>query len=238
MVECEKASPSVTGIIDRLLAKEIAMPQGTDIEQWNGYFAFVPDLSIGGNISALIDRTEQPYNSSNQLWMTFRRYAFNSAGQKVIEPAHLVCQLYNASYNISLQFEEGNQTITTNSLSILNMVDYPQANLSAPSDLVQHAYSAYMWALTEQLVGSMGFYNDTSPNSLTPTFTEINTLIGNTLLLGTSDLDPFFDLHHYSRIGDQRLQDIQLARNRTLDVLIRELAFNTTLSFMNSDLLS
>lgn len=143
------------------------------------------------NISALTDRTEQPYNGSNRLWMTFRRYTFNSAGQKGIGPAHLVCQLYNASYDISLHLEEGNQAITINSLSILNMVDYPQVNLSAPSDLVQHAYSAYTWALTEQLVSSMGFYNDTSLNSLTPTFTEINTLIGNSSA-GYFGLAPLF----------------------------------------------
>jgi len=41
-----------------------------------------------------------------------------------------------------------------------------------------------------------------------------------------------------SIISDQRQQDIALARSRVLDILIEELAFNTTLSFMNSNLLS
>jgi hypothetical protein len=105
-----------------------------------------------------------------------------------------------------------------------------------------------MWAFTDQLIGWIGIYNDTSLSNSSggiTEFSEIQTQIEHTSLLGSSDLDYFFDKNHdlfsNSTTGpnsDQRQQDIALAQNQTLDILIPELAFNTTLSFMTSDLLS
>jgi hypothetical protein len=74
-------------------------------------------------------------------------------------------------------------------------------------------------------------------------FSEITTQIEHTSLLGTSDLFYFFDaahqLNHLERaISDQRRQDIDLARGRTLEVLIPELAENITMSLMSSTLIS
>lgn len=214
----------------------------------NFYFAFVPDLS-GPEVKAILaNRFQQPANGSNQLWMTFQRYVINSTDAKVPQPRHLVCQLYNASYDLSLSFVENSQNITTNSLQILNAIDYPSVDPTTPSDLVQHAYSAYMWAFTDQLIGWIGIYNDTSLGNSSggiTEFSEIQTQIEHTSLLGSSDLDYFFDQNHdlFSNTStgsnsDQRTQDIDLAQNQTLDFLIPELAFNTTLSFMASDLLS
>jgi hypothetical protein len=180
--------------------------------------------------------------------MTFQRYVIDSTGAEVPQPRHLVCQLYNASYDLSLSFMENSQTITVNSLEILNTVGYPPVDPTTPSDLVQHAYSAYMWAFTDQLIGWIGIYNDTSLSNSScgiTEFSEIQTQIEHTSLLGSSDLDYFFDKNHdlfsNSSTGtnsDQRQQDIALAQNQTLDTLIPELAFNTTLSFMTNDLLS
>ena len=157
-----------------------------------------------------------------------------------------MCQLYNATYNINLTFEEGSQTIQDQGTRILNLVDYPDADAPVSTDLmVQHAYSAFMWALTDLLVGSMGIFTEETSNSsnVLTNFGEITTQIEHTSLLGSSDLDAYFDSNHAlhssnSVVSDQRLQDIVLAKNRTLDVLIEELAYNTTLSFMNSNLLS
>jgi len=132
----------------------------------------------------------------------------------------------------------------------LTEVAYPVLNLTAPSDLVQLAYSAYMWAFTNQLVGSMGFYNDTSTNKTTPAeYSEIKTGIGATSILGSSDLDCFFGTNsilpeipgstsYTTTLSPQRQQDIDLAKNGTLDDLIPELAFNTTVSLMNDVLLA
>lgn len=78
-------------------------------------------------------------------------------------------------------------------------------------------------------------------NSTPPVnFTEITTNIQYTSLLGSQDLSPFFDSNHPEQrtASDQRLEDIALARNRTLDVLIEELTFNITISLMSSDLIS
>jgi hypothetical protein len=254
VVQCEEANSSVATIIKSLRNGAVASFRGSIVEDSDYYFAFVPDLSnVGdssapnGGVTAVSQvRLQQPQNASNQLWMVFSRYTLDSTGQKTTEDHCLVCQLYNATYNINLMFEDGSQTIQDQGTRILNLVDYPDANAPASTDLmVQHAYSAFMWALTDLLVGSMGiFTEETSNSSSVPTqFGEITTQIEHTSLLGSSDLDAYFDSSHAlhsnnSAISDQRLQDISLAKNRTLDVLIEELAYNTTLSFMNSDLLS
>jgi hypothetical protein len=102
-----------------------------------------------------------------------------------------------------------------------------------------------MWAFTNQLVGTMGFYNDTSSNKTTPAeYSEIQSRIETSSLLGSSDLDCFFVTNHVILGGSnavnsqQRQQDINFARNETLDVLIPELAFNTTVSLMSDELLA
>lgn len=102
-----------------------------------------------------------------------------------------------------------------------------------------------MWAFTDPLTGTMSFYTVNSTETGSPSnFSEITTSIQLTSLLGSSDLHVFFDLNHGIVAGinctssDQRVQDINLARNRTLDVLIEELSFNTTVSFMTNTLLS
>jgi len=101
-----------------------------------------------------------------------------------------------------------------------------------------------MWVLADQLVGSFGWFNDTStPNK---TFGMINSPIQHNSLLGTSDLDVFFDFNEdkgscklpYDKLSAQRRQDIDLAKNRTVDVLIEELSSNTTVSIMHNDLLT
>jgi hypothetical protein len=77
-------------------------------------------------------------------------------------------------------------------------------------------------------------------------FSVIDTAISCTSLLGSSDLDVFFDLNknlswysdNTTQRSDQRLQDEALARNRTLDVLIEELSFNVTVSLLHNELLT
>jgi hypothetical protein len=105
-----------------------------------------------------------------------------------------------------------------------------------------------MWELTNQLTGSMGLYTDnsTSPNAPTE-YTEINSNIENSPLLGSADLDCFFAIDAIFNPPDkwldppspQRAQDILFAENNnTLENLIPELAFNLTVSLMNNNLLA
>jgi hypothetical protein len=97
--------------------------------------------------------------------------------------------------------------------------------------------------VTDHLVGSIGIFKQSEPNNITTYLSEITTDIELTALLGSSDLDVFFDDSHalYSDKIDNdppRIADIRLAKNRTLDVLIAELSFNTTVSFLSDRLLS
>jgi hypothetical protein len=248
MVHCHPASANVSAIIENQISEQMKT-QNNITELLNTYYAYVPDLSAPENAGILVDRLQQPSNGSNQLWLSFKRNGTGYTDQPIPTcpiTEYRVCQLYNASYDLNLTFVEGNQTISGYP-TLLHPVDYP-VNLTTPSDMAQHSYSAYMWAFTNQLVGSMGFYNDTSTNKSTPAeYSEIKSGIEGTSLLGSSDLDCFFVTNDAildgsnatnSTISPQRRQDINFARNETLDVLIPELAFNTTVSLMNDLLLA
>jgi hypothetical protein len=253
-VQCSQPNATVMKIIHDLRLNFVQSFQGNLIEEANYYFAFVPDLSNLGNASApdygvgtfLSMRMQQPESASNQLWMAYTRNVSDPNGTRYTEDHYSLCQLYNASYSINLTFEEGEQTIQDTGTRILNTVDYPQLSTPYSDDLMsQHAYSAVMWALTDLLVGSMGIFTEnTSATSNIPTnFSEITTQIQHTSLLGSSDLDAFFDASHYlastnTSLSDQRLQDIALAKNHTLEILIPELCYNITLSLMSNPLLA
>jgi hypothetical protein len=253
MVQCAEANATQQRIMENLISQQM-QTQDNITQIQSAYYAYVPNLSSPNEPEILTDRLQQPSNGSNQLWLSFRR---NGTGYTnipiptcpIIE--YRVCQLYNSSYDLNLTFVEGNQTVQGYPPTILNEVDYPVLNLTEPSDMVQQAYSAYMWAFTNQLVGQMGFYNDTSTNRTTPAeYSEITTGIAATSILGSSDLDCFFvtnDIipwlpgsteNNNTGNSPQRQQDINLARNETLDLLIPELAFNTTVSLMNDVLLA
>ncbi|KAE9380934.1 hypothetical protein N431DRAFT_323907 [Stipitochalara longipes BDJ] len=254
IVQCFEANDTQQAALEKLISQQLVTDPTTNVTQvMNSYYAYVPDLSAPDEAVNLVDRLQQPSNGSNQLWLSFRRNGTGWIDQPVptcpiIE--YRVCKLYNATYDLEFKFEEGNQTVEGYPPTLLNEVEFPILNLTAPSDLTQMAYSAYMWAFTNQLVGEMGFYNDTSTNKTTPAvYNEIRTEIGATSILGSSDLDCFFATNNvipdipgtanYTTLySPQRQQDIDLAQNRTLDELIPELAFNTTVSLMSDALLS
>jgi hypothetical protein len=254
IVQCVEANETQQAAIADLTSQQLVTNSSTNItEVMNAYYAYVPDLSAPNKAGIMVDRLQQPSNGSNQLWLSFRR---NGTGW-IDEPVptcpiieYRVCQLYNASYDLNLTFVEGEQKIKGYPPTLLNEVDFPVLNLTAPSDMAQMAYSAYMWAFTDQLVGQMGFYNDTSTNETTPAqYNEIRTQVGATSILGSSDLDCFFttgqvipsipgEESYTTPNSPQRQQDIDFARNQTLDELIPELAFNTTVSLMSDALLA
>jgi hypothetical protein len=254
MVNCSEANVTQQTAIAKLVSKQMLPDPSTNVTQvMNAYYAYVPDLAAPDQAGIFVDRLQQPSNGSNELWLSFRRNGTGWLDQPIptcpiIE--YRVCKLYNASYDLTLQFVEGNQTIRGYPPTLLNEVEYPVLNPNAPSDMVQMAFSAYMWAFTNQLVGQMGFYNDTSTNKTTPAeYNEIRTQIGATSILGSADLDCFFfadnkipsipgSTNYTGRFSPQRQQDITLARNGTLDELIPELAFNTTISLMSDVLLA
>ena len=254
-VQCEEANDMAVGIIDSLLKLKMSTPDGIYSEDTSAYFAFVPnDNILNGSIALDRDtleeissvRMQRPAVASNQLWATYTRYVYSSTGMRSTEAHYIACKLYNASYSVGFQFESGNQVIENKGVSNLNEIPYPRDNAYTPTDFAAHSYSSFMWVLTDLLVGSMGWWKENSTNRR---FSEITTAIAHNSLLGSVDLDPFFDFNdnlylqnnatkQNSTRSDQRSEDKDLARSRTLDVLIEELSFNITLSLMSSNLLS
>ncbi|CAL3963305.1 unnamed protein product [Diplocarpon coronariae] len=227
-VKCEEANSTQATIMDRLLRLKMTEARDNFTEVTSAYFGFVPTEYImnGGKVTdfSTVDAISQvmmqrPTHASNQFWAAYRRYAWNISG---------------------------NQTITKNRESTqLNEIEYPKDDPITPTNYAAHSYSAFMWVLTNQLVGSMGFWTDNSTNRK---FSSISTPIEHNSLLGSVDLDPFFDYNDAlyvrnatninKKMSDQRNQDKKLAMNKTLSALIEELSFNVTISFMSSNLLS
>ncbi|KAI9766942.1 MAG: hypothetical protein M1840_006239 [Geoglossum simile] len=243
IVHCDRANSSVTTSIDSLLRDETATPLGTAKETINVYYAFVPALNASGGLVPLSKpRLQSPFNATNELWMTFFRYAIDSDGNRARERHYQVCQLYNASYDIKLEWDRGFQNVT-GPYEILEKVYFPTDRPDAVSDMARHSYSALFWVLADQLVGTFSWFVGLNQSE----FGVIDSQISRTSLLGTSDLDVFFDLNknkgwskndNSTQISDQRLQDKTLARNRTLNILLEELSFNTTVSLLHNKLLT
>jgi hypothetical protein len=249
IVQCETANSSVATRIASLLKDKMAIPLGTAKETVNAYYSFVPVFDAAGEVIALSKpRLQSPSNATNQLWITFLRYAIDSGGNRIQERHYQVCQLYNATYDLRLEWDRGVQNVK-GSYGVLEEVHFPNDQSDTVSDVSQHAYSAFLWALTDQIVGAFSWFveGDQSKPYLSPEFGVIDTPIQHTSLLGSSDLDVFFDLNknkgwykyeNTRQLSDQRLQDKALARNRTLDVLIEELSFNMTVSLLHNELLT
>lgn len=250
-VVCTEANSSVAMIIDNLRDADVREnSRGTLVEKSNYYYAIVPDLTTNtinmsspnhGVMAVPQLRSPQPQNASNQIWMAYSRYDgnVNANGMRATEDHYMTCQLFNASHTLRLSFEEGVQNISSQAQQNLNAVEYPNNNAASSDELFQqHSYSAVFLALSDLLVGYMGFFIQNTSNPVN--FTEIATELQYISLLGSSDLDAFFDSNHpgNTTIKDQRAQDIALAKNRTLEILVPELMFNITTSFMSSDLLS
>jgi hypothetical protein len=261
-VKCEQANDTVAIIIQALLEQKVATLQDTYRETVNAYFSFVPSFDTDGNgtnkityggktITALSEpRLQQPQNASNELWYTFMRYEKNSDGSflkdangsKVAQRQYSQCKLYHAIYDIYLQFDDGSQSITKNNITLLDTVDFPSNSPFVLTNLTQQSYSAYFSVLTDQVVGSMGFLNDTQPDpSRSPAYSQIDTPIIRNSLLGSDDLDFFFDTNKLLYLNNsglplspQRLQDKALANNQTLPFLIEDLSFNITMSFFTN----
>jgi hypothetical protein len=247
-VECRDAGPQEIATIDSSIDSQISMSEATETNQEIDYFAFVPAQNSSGFYPILGNRQEEPVDAMNQLWMAYSIYGIGSNCQNPsnITRKYTVCSLWNVSYAVNFTFENGIQNITAVDYQLLNEVEYPTVNASAPSNLTQFAYSAYMWAFTDQIIGFMEIYTEILTNGSAGTNnSQIQTLIQTTALLGSSDLDVYFDQRHVRLDGasdctpsDQRAEDIGLARNDSLDILIPELSFNITMSYFSSNLLS
>jgi hypothetical protein len=152
MVDCVEASETEKSVIQNVVATEM-QPNGGIQQTYNAYFAYVPDLSTAETFGNVSTRTYDPTKGSNQLWLAFQRNGTLWEYPFCNDVVYQVCQLVNANYSLTISFENGNQIISKNLPDILEPIDYPVVNLSVPSDPVQLAYSAYMWAFTDLLIG-------------------------------------------------------------------------------------
>lgn len=258
IVRCQEAEATSQAQINDHLRESMSGVWGSAKENDSAYFAFVPTRNASNGLTAVWHpRQQTPSTPLNELWLTFMRPKINDSGERIKERHFQVCLPYDASYDIRISQYHGVQNVTAN-YTIGDAIPYPADALGYPSNLTQHAYSAFMWVLCDQLVGKMAWYaepNETASHT-TPSvqgasqFGVIESPISRTSLLGSFDLDAFFEFdeekglyedQNVSRIfnfSDQRLKDKGLAKNRTLDVLIEELSFNTTISLMHNALLT
>lgn len=258
IVQCEEAGETLSAQIHDHLKEGMTGVWNLAKETDSAYFAFVPTRNASNDLTAVWHpRQQTPSRPLNELWMTFMRPRINGQGERVKDRHSQVCRPHQASYNLHISQRHGVQNVTGN-YTIGGTVPYPVDRLDVDSDMTQHAYSAFMWVLCDQLVGKMAWYaesnasaSDTSlPVRGASQFGIIESPISRTSLLGSLDLDAFFEFdeekllyedQNTSRIftfSDQRVKDKALARNRTLDVLIEELSFNTTISLMHNTLLT
>ncbi|KAH7138064.1 hypothetical protein B0J11DRAFT_513479 [Dendryphion nanum] len=254
IVKCTDANTTETTVINKYLFETLDVTVGTVKETDNGYFAFVPTFNKTGHMNAESrPRQQTPAKATNELWMTFLRPILNSTGEREMQRIFQVCRLHNATYQLSISRDRGLQNITK-SYTVHETVPFPlYTKIGEISDMALHAYSAFMWSLSDLLVGKFAWYQDIVAMNETDATAEgaaqwgvIDSGIQRTSLLGSLDLDAYFwfdedrklyRIQNYS-LSDQRLRDKVIAGNRTLDVLIEELSANITVSLMSNRLLT
>ncbi|KAL9036563.1 MAG: hypothetical protein Q9214_006077 [Letrouitia sp. 1 TL-2023] len=263
-VKCLSANETIVAQIDAANDRRKSALEPSKREVQNYYWAFVP--AFEGTDKALPSQQVEAANlsdadgalrSSNQLWLRYPRLKDGDISFDVTEairPQYLVCELHNASFNVNFTWINGIQTLDIVDLHVLGPVPYPVSSSSySAADKEIFAFSAFQHALGNQLTGSIGFFQDSQATNdevngtvANRTYSELNSKIASTLLLGSAEFNSFFSMN-YALTGntnrDQpfskaRLEDMALARNRTLQVLIEELASNITLGLMSNTLLS
>jgi len=240
-VQCQDANTTVASQIDAAAKRRTLAIDPSIQEVSNEYFAFVPALSDSNwNLSssdvkiANLTDANGVLNASNQLWLRFPRYQTNHNITQLPDPHYLSCKLHNTSYRVRFSWVNGIQSLDILDMDVGDPIVYPTNAFSTDLDEDNMAYSAVMGALSNQLTGAMGFYQDANttndPSSAitaSRVYSQIDSNIEQTSLLGSSDLNSYFIQNHAlsndtdgSIFSNQRLRDMALARNRTLDMLI------------------
>jgi hypothetical protein len=155
--------------MDIFLREKMARQLGAAREVDNAYYAFVPVWGENGTIQAVAKpRQRGPSNATNEVWISISKYI--DRGHHDTSSDHrrresIVCELYNATYHVSFSWVEGAQRIVGNT-TLGHRMSFP-SNEEAQrepdtSDMARHAYAAFMWVITDQVVGSMSWYEDGS----------------------------------------------------------------------------
>lgn len=248
-VRCREANSTTADRINKAIAAGEERSSTETIRQVEtAYHAFVPAVSSDHDIAGQADvRFQLLANASNEVWMAFERYV-NTTGKKCHhEKYYQVCSLWNATYDLTLSWENDFQKVS-GVWNPMHEVSYPPVDPpKAVTEMTRHAYSAFFWALADQIVGTFGRFEEKLLNSSESRyFPLIRCPIQHNSLLGSSDLAVFFDYNEdndacqtpYTNLSAQRRQDVDRARGRTMGKLIEELSFNLTISLMHNDLLT
>ncbi|KAK4098471.1 hypothetical protein N658DRAFT_431977 [Parathielavia hyrcaniae] len=246
-VQCTQANSTVQAIVSEFLSRKMNDTAETAVEVQNAYYAFVPSFDSQGNITAISAvRGQSISRAINEVWMTFERYKESTDENCDHDKYFQVCSLWNATYHLTLEFENGFQNITA-SRDLMHPVRHPTDKPGDVSNMAQHAYSAFFWALSDQIVGSFGQFQEPMANSSELRhFGRIQSPIQHTSLLGSSDLAVYFDFNEdrgacqipYANLSAQRRRDIDLAKNKTMGELVEDLSVNMTISLLHNDLLT
>ena len=209
--------------------------------------------------SDLADTTKNAF-AADEIWLRYsgplNGTVISTANFSSSGSLYLTCGLHNASYNINISWSNGRQSISQAAINLMNPVN-PTKFTDADAGNQNAAYTAFMRAFSSQIVGYISFHQDVNSSSVNHdanidvyanrTYSSIDTNLASTILIGTSSLDAFLKKNHalaylYSQnpgpppedFSPQRLYDMDLARNRSLDLLIPELSFNTCISMISN----
>ncbi|KAM0276031.1 hypothetical protein ACHAQH_007156 [Verticillium albo-atrum] len=170
-VRCDLANASAEALIDDFLRQKMAQPLGSAREADNAYYAFVPVRTNGTLVPVAKPRERAPSNATNEVWISVSRYVDGMPRDSGLRPRarqRLVCELWNASYGLSMAWHQGVQSVRGEARP-LERVGFPAADEAvAASDMAKHAYAAFMWEITDQIVGSLSWYEDATQEQEKP----------------------------------------------------------------------
>ena len=244
-VHCGSSTPNIIQQVDTMI-DQATQAQDPSVELVSiDYFA-TAGVVQGENLTNLADASP----TSNQLYLSFKSYNTSLNFSEPVEKHYVTCQLYNSSQTVRFSWENGVQDLQVLNKTLLQPVGYPVNGSTLPESEEAMSYSAVMWALSSQLMGSIAFYKDlnatgdvTQETYAGRIYSQLTSNTGQSSLIGSSDFNSHFAENHLLGNGsglysDQRLQDMACAGNRPLEILIPELSSNITLSLFMDPLLA
>jgi hypothetical protein len=197
IVRCKDANQTEKERMDEFLQEEIVSVRDDMLETDNVYYSFVSTYNSTGNLTAIWHPRQQiQFSPINELWMTFLRPTFDEQGKRVKPRHYQICRPHNTSYSLEVSLHHGLQD-ASGSYEVGDTIPFPSADPNKASNMTQHAYTALMWVICDQLVGKLAWYrgesNSTNHESAAQ-FGVIDSPIQRTSLLGSLGIDAYFEL--------------------------------------------
>ena len=261
-VQCGESTPTASLQIDAMISRTAqALDPSFEIISTN-FFAAVPSSSHGSipsspTVPVTNLNVDGAGRSSNELYISIPQYSDpRPTASSCLALRYIVCALTNASYRVRFNWRNGIHNTEILDRTVPNLVPYltsPNADAASELDM---SFSTVMWALGTQLLGSIRFQcdrnttaagmSDSADGGAGNIYSDIETDMARTILIGALDLNGFFEANHFqgasannsSLFSPQRIQDQAYARNRTFTELLEELSSNITPSLLADPLLA